>query len=89
MKLTPLGSDPPGVYADAFPELEPGNTAAIEEQGHLFHVTATKLDGFHSGRRRYIVECVTCKVTIHPATTGPRQNIAYHLKHPSEPGWPK
>jgi hypothetical protein len=75
------------MYTDAMPELQPGNTAEIVEQGHTFHVTATRETGFHTGRRRYTVECVSCKVLVHPATTGPKHNIQYHLRHP-EDRWP-
>lgn len=68
------------IYDDAMPELQPGNTAEIVESGHVFHVTATRLDGFHTGRRRYMVECLTCKATIHEATTGPRERIGQHVE---------
>lgn len=72
------------VYNDAMPDLEPGNTAEVIRDGHTLHVTATRHDGVHTGRRRYSVECLSCRILVHPATTGPQQNIDYHLRHPTE-----
>ena len=71
-------------YDDALPELKPGNTAEIVRDGHVMHVTATRHDGFHTGRRRYSVECLTCKLVVHPATTGPQHRIDQHLRNPTE-----
>lgn len=69
-----------GVYDDAMPELAPGNTAEVVRDGHTIHITATRATGFSTGRRRYTVECLTCRETVHEATTGPMQNVDSHLR---------
>lgn len=41
------------------------------------------LDGFHTGRLRYRVECQACpahQAEVHPATTGPAEMIEMHLE---------
>lgn len=68
------------IYDDAMPELGPGNTAEVVRDGHVMHITATRGTGFHSGRRRYMVECLTCRETIHEATTGPMSLVGFHLR---------
>lgn len=45
-----------------------------------FRVTPTLEVGFHTGRRRYKVECVTCEVMLHEATTGPSERIEQHMR---------
>ena len=34
--------------------------------------------GIHSGRDRWHVYCIRCKVAVHEATTGPIEQIKYH-----------
>ena len=46
---------------------------------HTFVAIATTLDGFHSGKRRYLVGCCTCAALLHEATTGPLSHIVEHL----------
>lgn len=36
--------------------------------------------GCDTGRRRYRVECVSCAVVVHEATTGPRWNVGFHVR---------
>lgn len=76
-----------GTHDDAMPELAPGNSTEIVRDGHVMHVTATRHDAFHTGRRLYSVECLTCKILVHPTTTGPEEQIEYHLRHPAD-AWP-
>lgn len=45
-----------------------------------FQVSPTNETGFHSGRTRYRVECMTCSKLLHEATTGPMCRIEEHLK---------
>jgi hypothetical protein len=54
----------------------------IENQlnGHMIVVSDTNEYGIHSGRRRQRVECRTCGVLVHPATTGPDAQIRAHIE---------
>lgn len=70
--------------ADAFVALVGADPGAHREDrilGHMIAITATCLGGIHSGRRRYMIGCVTCGVLIHEATTGPAWNIERHIAH--------
>jgi len=62
----------------------PTKPTLLEVRGHTFEILPTKEAGFHSGRRRYLVECATCGVTVHEATTGPAENMVMHLERVSE-----
>lgn len=62
-------------------KLEVGQTAEVSENGHEFRVTATHLVGWNTGRRRYRVECVTCGIEVHEATTGPESLVNSHLRN--------
>lgn len=59
---------------------------------HDIRVIATDLFGVDSGRRRYRVECHTCQVVVHEATTGPVIRVKEHLEgvkgyeRPMKPG---
>jgi len=46
---------------------------------HRMSITPTELRGMNSGRIRYRVECWTCGVVVHEATTGPQHMVAGHL----------
>lgn len=46
--------------------------------GHEYLVQATGDVGCDSGRKRYRVECVTCKEVLHTNTTGPICNMDMH-----------
>lgn len=69
---------------DALPGMRPGDSRSITEDGHTFRVTATGQTGCDTGRRRYRVECLTCQVEVHESTTGPMQQIGYHLRNKDE-----
>ncbi len=71
------GHDP---YEDAIPGMRVGDLLLRTIGGHLFRITATEHAGFDTGRRRYRVECLTCKTVVHPATTGPLHQTRYHLR---------
>jgi hypothetical protein len=43
-------------------------------------ITATDKVGINSGRTRYRVECRTCDVVVHSATTGPEIRQRQHLE---------
>lgn len=47
---------------------------------HDIRITPTTLFGVDSGRRRYRVECHTCQVVVHEATTGPDIRVKEHLE---------
>lgn len=58
----------------------------LEFYGVLFVITPTDKTGCDTGRRRFLVECRTCaeqlhlwSAVVHPAATGPRHYVAYHL----------
>jgi len=59
---------------DAYASLRPGDTREIVVDGHTIHVTATRHG--HEGTRYYSVECVSCRVTISPATG----IVAHHIE---------
>lgn len=67
-------------FEDAVPNLNPGETCDVTSRGHKFRITATTQTGFHSDRRRYRVECLSCELEVHKATTGPWQQIDFHLR---------
>lgn len=72
---------------DAYPGLGVGAEARLETRGdHVLAVTATREVGRDTGRRRYRVICRTCRVVVHPATTGPRQQMEAHLRDVAEDG---
>lgn len=48
--------------------------------GHTFHVFPTDEFGMHTGRRRYRIECSTCGVTVHEATTSWGAMVDMHLR---------
>ena len=76
----------PSMTVDAYPTMRVGDRQ-IEVRGeHLFVVTATEALGCDTGRRRYRVICRSCDVVVHPATTGPRQNMKFHLREVAEFG---
>ena len=68
------------VFADAIPGMLLGETRSVTAGGHTFAITALAQFGCDSGRRRYRVECTTCELEVHEATTGPMQNVSYHLR---------
>ncbi len=57
---------------------EPGSISLLILNRHAFEVTATDEVGCDTGRRRYRVECVTCKTVLHANTTGPECRIRSH-----------
>ena len=74
---------------DALPDLRVGDEAYLEVRGeHLCAVTATREVGCDTGRRRYRVVCRTCRVVVHPATTGPREQMDMHVFHVENDGRP-
>ena len=68
----------PALTQDAYPSMRAGDQRTEARGEHLFVVTATKELGCDTGRRRYRVVCRTCRVVVHPATTGPRWNMEFH-----------
>lgn len=57
-----------------------GGVHEFVHRKHHFSLIKTNLDGFHTGRPRYAVLCLTCDAAVHPATTGPVSLIGYHLR---------
>ena len=47
-------------------------------------LTPTNYIGMNSGRTRYLVECMTCKVVLHEATTGPLSHVRDHWRDMEE-----
>ena len=76
----------PSMTADAYPALRVGDRQTEVRGEHLFVITATKELGCATGRRRYRVVCRSCDVVVHPATTGPQQNMEFHLREVAEFG---
>jgi len=76
----------PAMTMDAYPAMRAGEQRTEVRGEHLFVVTATKAPGCDTGRRRYRVICRSCAVVVHPATTGPRQNMESHLREVAEFG---
>ncbi len=64
--------------------LATGEVHVMFFDGHRVDIEATALDGFHSGRRRYKVTCRDCGVLVHEATTGPLEQLRYHVAIHSE-----
>jgi hypothetical protein len=63
---------------DAYPSMRIGEKRSDVRGDHLFITTATNEVGCDTGRRRYRVVCRSCRVLVHPATTGPMQNMEFH-----------
>lgn len=76
------------IWSDAYPDLRVGDTRQEVRGEHLFIVKATQLVGRDTGRRRYRVVCRTCRVIVHPATTGPQEQIGAHVRWVKEDGKP-
>jgi len=47
---------------------------------HNMRITATGGEGFNTGRPRYRVECLTCRLVVHEATTGPVSRVTSHFE---------
>lgn len=63
----------------------PAEMLEFEFSGARFRVTPTDLVALTSGRVRFQVECVTCGVEVHPATTGTSILIEQHAEEAH--GW--
>ena len=48
-------------------------------KGHVLSLTPTGDRGSDSGRVRWRIECLTCRVILHENTTGPTTWIKQHL----------
>ena len=72
------------IWSDAYPDLRVGDTRQEVRGDHLCVVKATKEIGCDTGRRRYRVVCRTCQVIVHPATTGPQEQIEAHVRWVAE-----
>lgn len=57
-----------------------GSQLRVVYEGHRFLVMITNEEGFHTGRARYLVACITCEKLLHEATTGPIENIDRHIR---------
>jgi len=75
------GRDP---FEDALPEMKIGDARTLTVGDHAFRVVATRHVGCDTGRRRYRVECLTCSVVVHDATTGPEHMTRRHLRDLAE-----
>lgn len=65
---------------DAMPDLQAGETRTLEEGGHSFRVTVADGRAIHSDLRLFRVECATCEEVVHGQTTGPQEQIKFHLR---------
>jgi hypothetical protein len=77
MLRTLAGRDP---FEDAIPGMRVGDERSLTLDGHTFRVVATEHVGCDTGRRRYRVECLTCEIIVHEATTGPLYQARGHLR---------
>lgn len=75
------GRDP---FEDAIPGMQVGEERSMTIGGHVFRIVATEQVGCDSGRRRYRVECHTCELVVHEATTGPHHMARGHLRDVEE-----
>lgn len=74
------GTERDNLYTDAIPNMKPGDERTFAEDGHTFRITAVHDTGFHTGRNRYRVECVTCSEVVHEKTTGPESRVLGHIR---------
>lgn len=58
----------------------PNSSVVVPYDGHEFDIKVTGETGINTGRPRYWVDCRTCKVNLHSGTTGPKEQIKFHLK---------
>lgn len=75
-----LGTSDRSVFEDDMPELRAGESRDYAIDDHHMRVTATSELGCDTGRRRYRVECLSCREVVHVATTGAHWNMEYHLR---------
>ena len=71
----PRPSGPDSAYQDD----GPSGTVEFELHNIRFRVAPTNEVGIHTGRRRFLVTCLTCAEVLHEATTGPDWRIGMHL----------
>lgn len=69
---------------DDIPGLVPGALLVRVYDDHVIAITATSQVGCDTGRRRYRVECRSCHLLVHEATTSASAQVAYHLRYPSD-----
>jgi hypothetical protein len=81
MLRTLSGRDP---FEDAIPDMRVSDERSLTLDEHTFRVVATEHVGCDTGRRRYRVECLTCEVVVHEATTGPLHQARRHLRDIAE-----
>ena len=74
--------EPIGCYNSDGPRTK--DPVEFDMDGHRFLVQATGDSGCDTGRARYRVMCLTCRVLIHWNTTGPSSRCKSHLMHPDE-----
>jgi hypothetical protein len=72
------------ILEDEIPQLIPGSVLVQVHEGHLFAIQATHQVGCDTGRRRYRVECRSCHLLVHEASTSARAQVEYHLRHPGD-----
>jgi hypothetical protein len=72
------------ILEDDIPGLVPGATLVRVYADHVFVITATNQVGCDTGRRRYRVECRSCHLLVHAASTSARAQVKYHLRQPSD-----
>lgn len=77
--------DAPSMSRDAYPSMRVGDQRFETRGDHLFVVTATDALGCDTGRRRYRVVCRSCRVVVHPATTGPRWKLIRLIPNAANP----
>ncbi len=68
------------IFEDDIPDLREGESRDFALDGHHLRVTATSDLGCDTGRRRYRVECLSCREVVHPATTGAHWNMSFHVR---------
>lgn len=84
-----LGTSSKGLFDDDMPELRTvGAFRDVLIENHHMRVTATAELGCDTGRRRYRVVCRSCRVVVHPATTGPHAQMDTHVRWFEEDGKP-
>lgn len=72
------------ILEDDIPGLVSGAALVRVYGDHVFVITGTHQVGCDTGRRRYRVECRSCRLLVHEASTSARAQVEYHLRHPSD-----
>lgn len=72
------------IYADER-DMNAGEVVTETHDGHEFTITALDETGIHSGRTRYRVSCLTCRILVHSGSTSANAQIRFHIRSQTDP----